>query len=84
MTNLSRLGLLACSWGWHRGPFGKEPRPPGVAPEDFRFACRYYCRRCGQVGRLDVHGHLETDGDGGAAEGGLVGLLLPSPTRVTS
>jgi hypothetical protein len=51
-----RIGLFACSLGWHRGPFGKEPRRAGARPGDPRWHGRYYCRRCGLVGRLDVHG----------------------------
>ena len=63
MKNLLRkIGLSVCSLGWHRRPFEKEPRPEGVTPEEYQFRSpRYQCRRCGAVGRLDVHGNLDTD-----------------------
>jgi hypothetical protein len=69
MKNLARrIGLLVCSLGWHQRPFEKEPRPEGVTPEAYQFATpRYTCRRCGVVGRLDVHGNLDPDGAGSSA-----------------
>jgi hypothetical protein len=62
MKELSRkIGRFVCSLGWHRRPFEKEPCSDGVSPEAYRFSSRYYCRRCGLVGRLDVHGNLDPD-----------------------
>ena len=58
---LRKIGLYICSLGWHQRPFEKEPRPEGVTPEEYQFWSRYYCRRCGAIGRLDVHGNLDTD-----------------------
>ena len=37
-----------------------------VTPEAYQFHSRYYCRRCGVVGRLDAHGNLDPDGAGAA------------------
>lgn len=51
-----RIDLFACSLGWHRGALAKAPRREGVAPGDYRGHARYYCRCCGLVGELDVHG----------------------------
>jgi hypothetical protein len=51
-----RIALFACSLGWHRGAFAKAPRREGVAPGDHRGHAHYYCRCCGLVGELDVHG----------------------------
>jgi hypothetical protein len=62
MRKWRRIGLFACSLGWHRRPFEEVPRPDGVTPEAHRFRSRYYCRRCGLVGRLDVHGNLDPGG----------------------
>jgi hypothetical protein len=66
MRKWRRIGLFACSLGWHRRPFEEAPRPNGVTPEECRFSPRYYCRRCGLVGRLDVHGNLDPDQRSGA------------------
>jgi hypothetical protein len=66
MRTWRRIALLACSLGWHRRPFEREPLPDGFAPEKYRFSSRCYCRRCGLVGRLDVHGNLDPDGGGAA------------------
>ena len=63
-----KIGLYICSLGWHQRPFEKEPRPEGVSPEEYQFRSRYFCRRCGAVGRLDVHGNLDPDGIGGSTK----------------
>ena len=65
---LRKIGLSVCSLGWHQRPFQKEPRPEGVTPEEYQFRSRYSCRRCGTVGRLDVHGNLDSDTASGSAK----------------
>jgi len=61
-----KIGLFVCSLGWHRRPFEKVPLPEGVTPEQYQFRPRYFCRRCGLVGRLDAHGNIDPDGARGA------------------
>jgi hypothetical protein len=56
------IGLFACSLGWHPRPFEQEPCPEGLTPEAYQFRARHRCRRCGLVGRLDVHGNLDPEG----------------------
>ncbi len=69
MKKLShRIGLYVCSLGWHARPFDKEPRPEGVTPEAYQFYSRFFCRRCGAAGRLDVHGNLDPDQGGGGTK----------------
>jgi hypothetical protein len=55
---LHRLGLFLCALGWHRRPYAREPKPPGLTVEEYVFHPLYRCLRCGLVGRLDGHGNL--------------------------
>jgi hypothetical protein len=56
---VERVGLRVCAMGWHRRPYQKEPRPPDLSHEEYRFNPSYRCTRCGVVGHLDGHGNLD-------------------------
>jgi len=57
----AKIGLRLCGLGWHQRPFERESPPPGVTEEVYRYSPRHRCRRCGLVGRVDVHGNLDPE-----------------------